>query len=169
MFHIILSLGSYQSPYFLTDKKRLTRSIILFYLKIWILRSKRHLIGFVARLSLWQISMCRVRWDNIDFLTINNRRPSRIDPWPITVYDFYKRNPRKCSKFQSNYVCQWRQLHKFNRLFQSIIPQKEGDIEIMSSNISSERNDIHEWLSMNKLSLIIKKTHVLPSPSTQYY
>ena len=34
---------------------------------------------------------------------------------------------------------------------------KEGDNEVISSNINSELNDIQEWLSINKLALNVKK------------
>ena len=46
---------------------------------------------------------------------------------------------------------------------------KEGVIEEISSNINSELNDIQEWLSINKLSLNVKKQnkiHALSLRST---
>ena len=42
--------------------------------------------------------------------------------------------------------------------FSPPLSTKESDIEVISSNINSELNDIQEWLSINKLSLNVKKT-----------
>ena len=54
--------------------------------------------------------------------------------------------------------------------FSPPLSTKEGDIEVISSNINSELNDIQEWLSINKLSLNVKKNkiHALSLPSTQH-
>ena len=43
---------------------------------------------------------------------------------------------------------------------------EEGDIEVISSNINSELNDIQEWLSIDTLSLNVKKIHAFSLPST---
>ena len=42
--------------------------------------------------------------------------------------------------------------------FSPSLSTKEGDIDVIPSNINSELNDIQEWLSINKLSLNVKKT-----------
>ena len=92
--------------------------------KTSILRSERHLIGLVSKLPLWQISICRLRWDNIDIVTINHGRPSRINPRPFIVHNLYERYPWSLSKFLSNSVCRWHQPYKSNQLFQSSIINK---------------------------------------------
>ena len=42
--------------------------------------------------------------------------------------------------------------------FSPPLSTKESDIEVISSNINWELNDIQEWLSINKLTLNVKKT-----------
>ena len=127
-------------------------------MRVNILVSEWHIIGFVSKLPLRYISIGRLRWDNIEFIPIKQRRPPMINPGPITIYNLHERYPCAYKNFKVIFCADDTNLTGQIDYFSSLLSTKEDGIEDISPNTNMELDYIQEWLSTNKLLNVKKNT-----------